>query len=95
MVPEDAERALVHRVIYEELCVGVISEASRAAYLDVIRTAQAAGADSVIFGCTEVGLLLSADMVGVPVFDTTALHAAAGVQAAGGLVCDRPDSVRA
>ena len=79
VVPDADARAMVHRVIYEELCVGIVSGASRAAYLEVIR---ASGADAVIFGCTEVGLLLSAEMVAAPVFDTAALHAAAGVAAA-------------
>ncbi len=75
VVPDDAGRALVHRVIYEELCQGRVLDASREAYRGVIAQLVDAGAQAVIFGCTEIGLLVGpADSPG-PVFDTTALHA--------------------
>lgn len=82
LLPEPAERAEVHRVIYDELCRGVISPASRAIYLEIIAHARARGADSVIFGCTEIGLLLDPETAGLPAFDTTAIHADAALDLA-------------
>lgn len=79
LVPDDADRALVHRVIFDELCRGRIEESSRAAYVAVTERLRAAGADAVIFGCTEIGLLLGAGDVSIPVFDTTVLHVSAAV----------------
>lgn len=79
ITPDAADRAVVHDVIYNELCRGVISAPSKAAYLAIVETARRAGADSVIFGCTEIGLLLSQDDLIEPAFDTTALHAAAAI----------------
>jgi aspartate racemase len=79
LLPDAAGRTLVDRVIYDELCVGDIRDASRAAYLDIIESAQAAGADGVIFGCTEVGLLIGGCDLGLPAFDTAELHCAAAV----------------
>ncbi len=76
-VPDAQGRTLVHNIIFNELCQGIISPESKRAYLDVI--AQADGIDSVIFGCTEVGLLLSPDDLALPAFDTTALHARAAL----------------
>lgn len=76
-LPDAAGRETVDRVIYDELCRGVISNASRAAYLDIVEAATAAGADGVIFGCTEVGLLIGGLDLGVPAFDTAELHCAA------------------
>ena len=79
MLPDAAGRALVNRVIYEELCLGRITDASRAAYLAIVEQARGAGADGVIFGCTEVGPLIGGLDLGVPVFDTAELHCIAGV----------------
>ncbi|MDO9488556.1 MAG: amino acid racemase, partial [Sphingomonadaceae bacterium] len=79
MLPDAEGRALVNRVIYDELCLGRIIDASRSAYLGIIEAAKAGGADGVIFGCTEVGLLIGGLDLGVPVFDTAELHCAAGV----------------
>lgn len=79
LIPDDQERADVHRIIYDELCQGVISSQSKARYLQIIETAKSRGADGVIFGCTEVGLLISADDVDLPVFNSTELHAQAAV----------------
>ena len=81
VVPGAAGRKLVHRVIYEELCQGVVRAESREAYLDLLddmRTAD--GIDGVVLGCTEVGLLISARDVELPVFDSTAIHAAAAIE---------------
>ncbi len=79
LVPDGPGRAEVHRVIYEELCRGVLSAASRAAVLALIEAQRAAGAQAVILGCTEITLLIDAASSPLPVFDTTALHAAAAV----------------
>ena len=79
MVPDEAGRAVVHRVIYEELCRGVVRPGSRQEYMAVIDTLRKEGADSVILGCTEITLLIGPDDTDLPVFDTTALHAEAGV----------------
>jgi aspartate racemase len=79
LVPDAADRDTVHRVIYDELVHGVVTEESRDAYRAVIDRLVAAGADSVILGCTEITLLVGPADSPVPVFDTTALHAAAAV----------------
>jgi len=79
VVPGDAARAEVHRVIYEELCRGQIEDASRETYRAIIRDLLDAGAEGIVLGCTEIGLLVGLDDAPVPVFDTTALHAAAAV----------------
>lgn len=81
-VPDAAGRALVHRVIYEELCRGEVREESRAAYRRVIGDLVAAGAEGVILGCTEIELLIGAEDSPVPVFPAARLHARAAVDAA-------------
>ena len=76
VVPGEADRALVHGIIYEELCRGIVRPASKAAYLAVIdRLRRAEGADGVILGCTEITMLIDAGDTDMPVFDTTRLHA--------------------
>jgi aspartate racemase len=79
IVPESADRDLVHRVIYDELCLGSIRAESRDAYRAIIERLVQRGAQGIIFGCTEIGLLVSAADSAVPVFDTTAIHAQAAV----------------
>ncbi len=79
LLPDSHGRALVDRVIYDELCLGRVTDASRAAYLDIVAQAKRDGADGVIFGCTEVGLLIGGIDLGVAAFDTAELHCAAGV----------------
>lgn len=79
MIPDDDDRTLVHDVIYDELCQGVISPASKQRYLEVVGRGEAAGADGVIFGCTEVGLLIRPEDLTLPAFDTTELHARAAL----------------
>lgn len=76
-VPETEQRGEVHRVIYEELCRGRIELGSRSNFEALTRGAAASGADSVILGCTEVGMLLSVENSALPVFDTTLIHARA------------------
>ena len=79
LVPDEAGRALVHRVIYEELCRGIVTDASRAAVLAVVDALAAEGADCVVLGCTEIGLLIGESDTALPVFDTTAIHARAAL----------------
>ncbi|MFB7619506.1 aspartate/glutamate racemase family protein [Kitasatospora sp. NPDC056181] len=82
LVPDAAGRALVHRVIYEELCLGVVREESRAGYRRVIEELVADGAEGVILGCTEIELLVGDGDSPVPLFPTARLHAEAAVGAA-------------
>lgn len=77
LVPDATDRDEVHRVIFEELCRGVVDERSRAAYVAVIERLRARGAQGVILGCTEITLLIDTASSPLPVFDSTALHAAA------------------
>ena len=79
VVPQPADRDVVHRVIYDELVHDVVREESRRAYREVVDRLAAAGAEAVVLGCTEIGLLLGAGDTDVPLLDTTALHVAAGV----------------
>jgi len=80
VVPDERGRGLVHRVIYEELCRGVTSPHSKAAYLDEIERLRRAGADGVILGCTEITMLIGAGDTDLPVFDTTRIHAEAAME---------------
>lgn len=77
VIPGLPEREDVHRIIYDELCQGVIRDVSRARYRAVIAALQAQGAEAVILGCTEIGLLIGAGDAQLPLFDTAALHARA------------------
>jgi aspartate racemase len=79
LVPPAEQRAEVHRIIYDELCVGIIRDNSRQVYRDVISALVAAGAEGIILGCTEIELLVSAQDSRVPVFPTTRLHVEAAV----------------
>ena len=76
-VPDEASRAEVHRVIYDELCRGEIDAGSRERYRAIIAALLADGAEAVILGCTEISLLIGPQDTAVPTFDTTALHARA------------------
>lgn len=79
LVPDADERQAVHRIIYDELCVGVISDASRQVYQRVIESLAARGAQAIILGCTEIGLLIKPQHSNLPLLDTTELHAQAAV----------------
>lgn len=80
LIPDTDARAEVHRIIYDELCQGQLLASSRQYYTQVINELAAQGAEGVILGCTEIGLLISQADSLIPVFDTTAIHAAAAVQ---------------
>lgn len=80
LIPNTDARVEVHRIIYDELCQGQLLASSRQYYTQVINELAAQGAEGVILGCTEIGLLISQADSPIPVFDTTAIHAAAAVQ---------------
>ncbi|WP_279062779.1 aspartate/glutamate racemase [Lelliottia amnigena] len=80
IVPDEADRARINQIIFEELCLGTFSDASRQYYLSVIDKLAKQGAQGVIFGCTEIGLLVPAEESPIPVFDTTAIHAVDAVE---------------
>ena len=75
LIPEGEDIDLVNRVIFDELCLGVVKPDSKAAYLRVISELQARGAQGILLGCTELGLIVSAADVSLPLFDTTVIHA--------------------
>jgi aspartate racemase len=77
LVPSAQERASVHRIIYEELCVGRVVDTSRDVYRGIVERLSLAGAQAIVLGCTEIGMLLRNEDVSTPLFDTTVLHASA------------------
>jgi aspartate racemase len=79
MIPGERDRIELHRIIYEELCLGVVKPASKAAFLEMIADLRAQGADGVILGCTELGMLLTQAETDIPVFDTAMIHVTAAV----------------
>ena len=79
LIPDEVDRETVHRVIYDELCLGVIRKASAASYKRIIERLVDAGAEGVILGCTEIGLLVKPVDYSIPLFDTTRIHAEAAV----------------
>ena len=82
IIPDDVDVDVVNRIIFEELCVGKINEKSRKIFQKIIEKMQEKGAEGVILGCTEIGLLVHQSDVSVPVFDTTVIHAKRAVQIA-------------
>jgi aspartate racemase len=82
LVPGAPDRALIHRVIYDELCVGVVEDRSRNAYRRIMRDLVDRGAQAILLGCTEIDLLVGPNDAPVPVFDTTRLHAERAVDMA-------------
>ena len=82
LVPDEDDQALVHRVIYDELCQGVVREESRAAYVEIVEHLLSRGAQGIILGCTEIEMLIGPEDLDVPSFPTTSIHVAAAVDAA-------------
>lgn len=80
VTPDEADRAIVHRIIYEELCLGIVNDASREEYRQIIAKLELQGVEGIILGCTEITLLVGAEDASVPVFDTTAIHALAAAE---------------
>ncbi|NQU02965.1 MAG: amino acid racemase, partial [Syntrophaceae bacterium] len=79
IIPPQGHRETVHRIIYDELCRGIIKESSKDSYRGIIEEMVIAGAEGVILGCTEIGLLVKDGDASVPIFDTTEIHAKAAV----------------
>jgi len=79
VLPNAADRAETHRIIYEQLCRDIVTQESSATYVAIANRLAASGADSLILGCTEIGMLLNHGNVVVPVFDTTLIHCAAAL----------------
>ncbi len=82
LIPEEDERKVIHGILYDELCLGEIRSASRAAFREIIGGLAARGAEGVILGCTEIPLIVNQEEYELPLFDTTALHARAAVSLA-------------
>ncbi len=80
MTPDADERDTVHQIIYDELVIGKVEDNSRIAYQEIIGNLQGRGAEGVILGCTEIGLLIKPEDSPIPVYDTTYLHAVAAVE---------------
>lgn len=79
IVPGEADRRVIHDIIYQELCLGIIHDESRQSYLSIIQELGRQGAEAIILGCTEITLLISQDDCDVPLYDTTRLHAESAV----------------
>jgi aspartate racemase len=79
VIPNEADRTIIHDIIFDELCQGVVRDESRKRYLDAIARGTVEGADSVILGCTEICLLIGPEHIDLPVFDSTMLHADAAL----------------
>jgi aspartate racemase len=82
IIPTKPEREMVHRIIYDELCAGVIDPVSRGEYRSVMGNLAKKGARGIVLGCTEIGLLVSQEDSSLPLFDTTRIHAEAAVDLA-------------
>lgn len=80
IIPEDSERDAVHDIIFDELCQGIINPDSKATYLDIVDSLSARGAQAVILGCTEIGLLIQPSDTSVALYDTTEIHADQAVE---------------
>ncbi len=79
IIPDEEDRNAVHRIIYDELCKGIINPAAKNIFLEIIGRLVEQGAEGIVFGCTEICLLLNQSDISLPVFDTAYLHAAAAV----------------
>lgn len=82
VVPEKDDRSTINEIIYKELCLGIFSESSKIKYLKIVNKLISQNIDAVIFGCTEIGLLLKQNDLSIPVLDTTILHAEAAAETA-------------
>lgn len=82
IIPDAADRAEVHRIIYDELCKNIVTTDSRTVYENIAQSLVEKGGDCVILGCTEVGMLLNENNVSVPVFDTTLIHCESAIDLA-------------
>lgn len=85
ITPDESDREFIHKVIYNELCQGVILDSSKAKYLEIIAKLERDGADGIILGCTEIEFLIQADDCAVKLYPTAKIHAEAAVDYALGL----------
>ena len=79
IIPNESDQQIVHRIIYDELCLNEIKPSAAEQYIQIIKTLKAQGAQAVILGCTEIGLLINEENSPLPVFDTTLMHIDAAV----------------
>lgn len=79
LIPNESSRSVIHHIIYDELCKGCVTEKSKQQFLSIIEQLIAQGAQGIILGCTEIGMLITQQDVAVPVFDSTTLHVQAAV----------------
>ena len=82
IVPSESDRQIVHRIIYEELCLGIVKDESREQYLSIMDRLRKQGAEGIIEGCTEIVRLVQQEHTDIPLFDTTAIHAQEAVSLA-------------
>jgi len=82
VVPNDTDRQIIHDIIYDELCLGIIREDSKKQYQEIIKKLKLEGAQGVILGCTEIMLLINQTDTDLPIFDTARIHAEAAVERA-------------
>ena len=82
LIPDEADRETVHRIIYDELVLGIVREDSRARFLTIMEKLRDRGAQGIIEGCTEIGMLVGPEHTEIPLFDTTRLHALKAVELA-------------
>ncbi len=75
IIPDKNDIEIINKVIYDELCLGIINPESKAKYLEIVKTLKQKGAEGIILGCTEIGLLIKSEDTDVPLFDTTLIHA--------------------
>lgn len=79
IVPDETERMVIHDIIYQELCLGIINEESRQSYIKIINNLSRQGAEAIILGCTEITPLISQHHCSIPIYDTTRIHAESAV----------------
>lgn len=79
IVPNEADRKIVHDIIYQELCLGIVNEASKKSYLRIMESLGHQGAEAIILGCTEITMLVSQEDCRIPLYDTTSIHAECAV----------------
>lgn len=80
IIPDENEREIIHKIIYHELCEGIINDTSKEKYIKIINNLALKGAQGVVLGCTEIPLLIKQEDVNIPVFDTTTIHAISAVE---------------
>lgn len=80
LIPDESERVIIHNIIYNELCKGIINQTSKKEFLEIINNLALNGAEGIVLGCTEIPLLIKQEDVKVPIFDTTTIHAVSAVE---------------